>query len=174
MPDLKTTYAVNSDRLQMRIHITTALRTAIASELSLATNETLDISLVFRDLGGGEESREREDTFVTGSSTPITDVSGSRTRANMTFALLYTNNKETVGTDNVDPYELLQAIFRSNAPFKFDYSVNGGNTGDERLTSDEDCYITNFPPPVGGVSSTGKTQVTMSVYVGELTPSTVV
>lgn len=150
---------------------------AIVSALSNITAESIDISSIVKNISGGEISREVEKEFVIGDSTPITTYDTRIDYGDFTITFLYTNDKETLGTDNLDIYTFLKDVMEHTAAdlsLQFIWSPAGGAVGDEELLSSAtQSFIKNLTAPVGGEDTTGKLQCSVTIGANTWTKATV-
>lgn len=172
----KTAVSVKSNRAKVEIEITAAMVVAIAG---LTTAEVIDISSVVANItGGGGATRAVEEEYVVGSDSPILDYSTMIPSTELGIEFLYTEGKETLGTDGLDLYtDILRPIQQhtaSDLPVPITYSLGGGDIGDEQIaTSPTETFITDLPAPVGGVGTSGRVKLTASFKTPTLTLSTV-
>lgn len=170
----KTANAVNAKRTKIELVINAAWVAALAS---LSTAETVDFSSVTKSISGGELTRETQKEYVTGDAAPIIDQDTDLVYSDIVITFLYTNGKDTVGSDNIDVGAVLDemAVYvASQIPLPVIWSVAGGAVGDEERISDaSETYIKGLTPPVGGVDSTGKVQRTLTLGTSSILPATV-
>ena len=173
----KTTHALNPGRAKVEIGITTEMVAAFAG---LTTVETIDISSIVTNIGGSlGVVREVADQYVVGDDTPIIDISTKIPRSDLTIEFLWTDGKDTLGTDLLDIYTdvLLPLSKYTDAalPLPVTYSLSGGDVGDnEVITSTTETFLTNLPAPVGGVDTGGLVTVTATLTVSDYAMATVV
>ncbi len=167
----KTTKAISIKRGYFHVDITAAIVAALSG---LTTVEELDFSSVVEVVEQVQEAAsEIAEDFVIGDDDPIVTMDASASAEKYKVTMFYTQGKETLGTDSVDPYtDVIRAIreHTSPLPVQFLWAV-GGNTGDEEeATSATDCYISSISKPVPAASGSGKVRVTFNFT----TPKTVV
>lgn len=170
----KTANATGGKRAKLEIVISAAMVSALAM---LTTAETIDLSSIVKNISGGELTRALEKEFVIGDDEAIEDYGTKLTYSNLVITFLYTNGKDQLGTDGIDPGALLDALARytgGDLSPQTIWSMAGGAVGDEELsTGANDTRIVGLTPPVGGVDTTGKIQRTLALSVNSLTPATV-
>ena len=172
----KTANSVRPDRAKVEIDITTEMVAAFAG---LTTVETIDISSIVTNVGGSPGViREVADQYVVGDNTPIIDISTKIARSDFTLELLWTDGKDTLGTDLLDIYvDVLSPLSKytdANLPLPLTYSLSGGDVGDnEIITSVTETFLTGLPAPVGGVDTGGKVKVVATLTASDYTMATV-
>lgn len=169
----KTTAWATARFNKVEVQVTSAIVTAIAG---LSTAEWIDLSSIFAGpLDQPQEpTRDAEETPVSGDATPIVSV-GPNSARQFTFNFLYTEG-ETLGTDNIDPYQdLFKPVmeYTSALSIPFRWSPKGGNSGDNRYaTSTTETFMLSLSDPVGGVTS-NKIMFAVTIITPDLTTSTV-
>ncbi|MCA9921549.1 MAG: hypothetical protein KC419_08140 [Anaerolineales bacterium] len=169
----KTAQAVGGKRFKFEISITAELVAALAY---LTTVETVDISSITKAYEGGAKKRPVNKEWVSGDKDPISEQDDQVTVDPATLSFLYTNGKETLGTDGFDFGKLLNDVIMSDGALSLPYivSVAGGNTGDEEWASDTtQTFVTEVANPAGSVDTAGKVQRTCIFDSSTLTPATV-
>ena len=170
----KTVNAVNAKRGKVELVFDAALVAALAS---LTTAETIDISSIVKNISGGDLTRAVEKEYVIGDDEAIDDYDSKLVYSNLVIILLYTNGKDSLGTDTVDIGTILDEVAvytTTDLTLPVIWSVAGGAVGDEeRATGASDTRIVGLTPPVGGVDSSGKVQRTLTLSVNSITPATV-
>jgi hypothetical protein len=169
----KTTQAVGGKRFKVEIVITAAL---VAAFTELDTEETIDISSVTKAIAGGAKSRPVNKEWVSGDDDPIQEQDNQITTAPITLTFLYTNGKESFGTDGFDFGWLLNSVISSSTPLSLPiiYSIPGGAIGDEEWASDAAAtFVTEVGAVEGNVDTAGKVQRTCVFEPNTLTPATV-
>ena len=159
----KTENASGSKRFKCELVISNAMVTALTM---LSTAETIDISSITKAVGGGNVKRAVEKEYVSGDKDPILTHDNQIVIDPYTISFLYTNGKDTLGTDGIDIGELLDTIIEHDGELspQFIISMAGGNVGDEeRLSDPNSTRIAELTPPVGGVDTGGKIQRTVTV-----------
>ena len=173
----KTVNSVRPDRAKVEIGITTEMVAAFAG---LTTVETIDISSIVTNVGGSPGVvREVSDQYVVGDDTPIIDVSTKIARSDITIEFLWTDGKDTLGTDLLDIYtDVLFPLAKytdGGLSLPLTYSLSGGDVGDnEVITNPTETFLTNLPAPVGGVDTGGKVKVVATLTASDYTMATVV
>lgn len=170
----KTTKSISIKRGYFHVDISAAIVAALAG---LTTAEELDFSSVVESIEQNNEAeREISEDFVIGDADPIITPEDVLTSEGYLVTMFYTQGKETIGTDSLDPYtDVIRAIHENSTalPVQFLWSV-GGNTGDEEeQTSTTDCYITAVSKPVPSASSSGKSRVTFAFRTPKTTVSVI-
>ncbi len=171
----KTANAVSPRRTKVELVISAAMVTALAS---LTTAETIDISSIAKNVGGGGIKRPVTKEWVTGDDEAIGDYETRIDREAINVSFLYTNGKDQLGTDLLDIPAILREIAEytvSDLSPQIVYSLAGGNVGDESFTTHAtETRLTDLTDPVGGVDTSGKVQQTATFFSPSLTPATVV
>jgi hypothetical protein len=128
-------------------------------------------------VSGGNISSPINKEFVTGSPVEaIVDADERITYAPLVVTGLYTNGKETLGTDNLDPYKLLRAIKTANPPLSVQIidSPAGGAVGDLQYTSDAtETFLSDITYPEGGAEDSAKIPFSFTVDSSEWVESTI-
>ena len=172
----KTANSVNPKRAKVELVITDEIVAALAG---LTTPETIDISSIVTNVGGGEgAARSIEEQFVVGDDSPILDYNTQLNATEFTIEFLYTNGKDQLGTDLIDIYtDVLFPLLRYTAedlPLQLIYSLDGGDVGDDEiLTSATETFLMSAPAPVGGVDTGGKVKLTATLKTPDFTIATV-
>ncbi|PJF23617.1 MAG: hypothetical protein CUN56_00190 [Phototrophicales bacterium] len=175
---MKTANAVSPRRPKVEIVITSAIKTALPSMFpTTVPPETIDLSLIFKGNSGGGLTRTINREYVAGDDAPILDYDTRIEVGENTLTFLYTNGKETVGTDNVDPYDLFFNLIKYTAadlPLQVIVSPAGGNVGDQEFISDPNqTFIRSVSEPTVSVDASGKVQFTVTYWTSDVTTATV-
>jgi len=170
----KTANATHGKRTKVEAVMTAALVAALAS---LTTAETIDWSSVVKSISGGELTRTVEKEYVTGDDTPILSYDTNIQYSDIVIVFLYTNGKDTIGTDLIDFGEFLDdlaVVTSSDLSLPIIWSVAGGAIGDEeRLSSATETFVVGLTAPVGGVGDNAKVQRTLTLSTSQVTKATV-
>ena len=170
----KTANATGAKRAKVELVVSSAMVTALAS---LTTAESIDISSIVKSISGGDLTRGVEKEYVVGDSAAIETYDPQLIYSDMVIVFLYTNGKDTLGTDTIDVGEILDelAVYTtSNLSPQIVWSMAGGAVGDEeRLTGATDTRIVGLTQPQGGVDTTGKVQRTLTLSVQTVTKATI-
>lgn len=170
----KTTQGISPRKAKLEMVVSAAMVTAIAA---LSTAETVDLSSCIKGTDGGGLTRVVEKEWVIGDDEAITTYDTRLTRGDLNVVGLYTNGKETLGTDTFDLYSVLKSLAEytaSDLSVQFIWSPAGGAVGDAEYTTDAtESFIASLSDPVGGVETTGKQQFTMAISSPSLAESTV-
>lgn len=146
------------------------------SDTALTTAETIDLSSIFAGPLDQPQisSRDIEETPVSGDPTPILSAGPAGARK-FAFTFLYTEG-ETLGTDNLDPYqELFKVCHEASVAqsLQMIFSPAGGAVGDNEYTTHaSESFIESLSDPVGGVDSS-KIMFTVVIATPDLTVGTV-
>ena len=167
----KTTKSVDGQYGLVEMTFSAALVAALAS---LTTAETIDISsVVARVEEGNSISREITEDPVVGDKTKIISPSTSLSAADYTIFFYYTQGKEALGTDTIDPVVILREahLLATPLPISFAWSI-GGAVGDEKeTTSATDTYIQSVGTAVPGES--GRKLIPVHIFTSDVTVSTI-
>lgn len=165
----KTTKSVDGQKGLVEM-TTTSVHTTVLG--SLTTAEDMDLSsVVARVEEGSPPSLEIQADPVVGDDTKIISPATSFDPGDYTIYLYYTQGKETIGTDLVDPVTVIREIFKAKLPIQFHWSV-GGEVGDEKFSTDPDnTYIQSVGTATPGEA--GKKLVPVHIYTADVTPSTI-
>lgn len=148
---------------------------AIVAATPLSTVAWIDLSSIFAGPLDQPQSpsRDVEETPVSGDAQPIISV-GPNSARQFAFSFLYTEG-ETLGTDNIDPYQDLFKLVMEYAgvlPLAMRWSPAGGNTGDNLYTTSlTESFLIGLTDPIGGVTSE-KIMFTATIATNGLTVST--
>lgn len=167
-----TAKAISGRTRSLKLNITAALVAAT----SLTTVEKMQINSVVKSTSGGHESSAVSREYVFGGATAIIDASDKVEVEPFVMTLLYTNGKETLGTDTKDPSTILKEIFNLSPkiPLQIEDSPAGANSGDELFTSSlTESYITGIQHPESDAEGTNKVQLQVTIDPGSWTVSTV-
>lgn len=168
----KTTKSISLKRGYFHVNITATHTAALAS---LTTAAELDLSLVVESVEqNAQAERVVNEDFVIGDDDPIITPENTLSSEAYLCTMYYTQGKETIGTDLVDPYtDVIRAIHENDTalPTQFLWSVGGATGDEEEATSTTDCYITAISKPVVGGS--GKVRVTFAFRTPKTTVSVV-
>lgn len=170
----KTANATGAKRAKVELTINAAAVTALAS---LTTAETIDISSIVKSISGGDLTRVVEKEYVIGDSAAIETYDPQLVYSDLVIVFLYTNGKDSLGTDTLDIGDVLDEIatyVNSSLSLPVIWSMAGGAVGDEeRLTGANDTRIVGLTQPQGGVDTAGKVQRTLTLSVQSVTKATV-
>lgn len=170
----KTANATGAKRAKVELTINAAAVTALAS---LTTAETIDISSIVKSISGGDLTRVVEKEYVIGDSAAIETYDPQLIYSDLVIVFLYTNGKDSLGTDTLDIGDVLDEIatyVNSSLSLPVIWSMAGGAVGDEeRLTGANDTRIVGLTQPQGGVDTAGKVQRTLTLSVQSVTKATV-
>lgn len=167
----KTTKSVDGQYGLVEMTITTALTTALAS---LTTAEDIDIgSVVARVEEGSPPSREVNSDTVVDDKSKIISPSTSIDPGDYTIYFYYTQGKETLGTDTIDPVSVCREIMQlaTPLPLQFHWSI-GGETGDEKDSTDPtDTYIQSVGNQVPGEA--GRKLIPVHIFTANVTTAVI-
>lgn len=171
----KTANSSNARRTKMELAVSTAMAAALAG---LTTAEDIDISSIHVEITQGQVSqREIDETYVTGDLTAILTPDGVVSAEKYSITILWTQGKDTLGTDAIDIYSdlLLPVHLQGTAfPIQHKWSPAGGNVGDEQyVTSPTETYLLSCPKPVGGASS-DKVKITYEIITPVVTEPVII
>ncbi len=170
----KTMNASGSKRFKCEFVVSAAMVTALPG--TFTTAETIDISSITKAVSGGSVKRTVEKEYVSGDPLPIATYDNQVTIDPYVISLLWTNGKDTLGTDGLDFGVAMEAVmgYEGQLSPQFIISMAGGNVGDEeQISSATETFISEFTPPVGGVATGGKIQRTLTVDSPSWTTATV-
>ncbi len=169
----KTANAEGGKRFKCELVVSAAMVAALAM---LNTAESIDISSITKAVSGGEVARPVEKEWVSGDKDPLLSHDNQVVVAPYLLSFLWTNGKDTLGTDLIDIGVLLEAIINHDAEIspQFIISMAGGNVGDEeRLSSATETRLAALSDPVGGVDTGGKIQRSVTIESPSWTVATV-
>ncbi len=163
----KTTHAINEERGKVWVDVDAA---AVAALVGLTTAEEIDLSSCVREISidsHGEAPVAGEDDYVIDDDTPLIEPSARLGSVGLTITFYYTQGKETLGTDSLDPVEGLFRPMKNlggdRVPLPIAWSVGKGAVGDIKYsTSDSDSYVTDVEYPAFG---SGGNKVLINVKV---------
>lgn len=146
----------------------------VSALAGLTTAERISFEIVMNQLNQTQVSeRGHSETHVTQSSTPLVSI-GPASAEVYQATLVYTEG-ETLGTDNLDPYEdILEPLYILDPPLpvQFYWQVDDVNSTIEHVTSSTESYIKSLGKPVGGATS-DKIMIPFSFVCPPITPSAV-
>ena len=166
----KTTLSIDGQYGSVNMTITAALVSALAS---LTTAEAIDISsVVARVEEGSAPTRQNAEDTVVGDKTKIISPATSISAASYTIYFYYTQGKETLGTDDIDPVTICREIMQLAVPLPivFDWSI-GGAVGDEKSTTAVDTYIQSVGNQIPGTA--GKMMIPVQIYTSNVTTAVI-
>ena len=168
----KTTYTKDGRRGYCKVTVTAAMVSALAT---LTTAEEVDLSSVVEQIEQVQTAdREIQEDYVIGDVDPITTPEETLSAERYRITLYYTQGKEQLGTDNIDPYSDLIRPLHEQAvalPFQHKWSVGGATGDEEEATSSTDTFIESIDKPV--VGQRGKVKLTYTIRTTKTTASVI-
>lgn len=147
----KTVYSIYGDGGFVKLTVSAALAAAVDT---LTTPEAIDLSSCVEKLEQvTEEESEVSQDWVVGDNDPIVDVSEKRGMERYRVTLFYTQGKEELGTDALDPYSDLVRAIREQAPavsVPHSWSIGGASGQEQEATDTNKTFITKISKPVFG------------------------
>jgi hypothetical protein len=169
----KTAFSISPRRRKVEITLSAA---AVAALASLTTAESIDISSIVKNVSAGEISRTVNREYVTGDNEAIIDLDTRIERGPVVITCLYTNGKEVLGTDDLDPYDVIKEFAEYDGELSLPVidSPAGGNSGDQEFASGAaDSFVSNVSALEGGADTDGRVQFSFRVDSSSWTPATV-
>lgn len=172
----KTNNSISGRGAKVEIVVSATMVTALST---LTTAEDIDIGSICTAFEQAQVSqRDIDELFVFGSPTdPIVSQDEYIQGERYNVTIVYTQGKESLGTDTIDIYsDLLLPAFLNATPLSIQHkwSPAGGATGDEEYaTSAAQTFVTSLPKPVPSTSS-NKILVNYTIYCPPVPEPTVI